>query len=68
MMAIYYCHECDHYIDDDYHPGEEHRAHEGELTCPTCIENLDTEEEAAENVTWSTVLKTTTLRRIPDDG
>jgi len=67
-MAIYYCFECDNYIDDDYHPGEEHLKRPGELICPTCIENLDMEEEEAENATWSTTLKTATLRRTPYVG
>jgi hypothetical protein len=34
-MAVYYCVDCDQYIDDDWHHGEDV---EGELICPACIE------------------------------
>ena len=34
-MAVYLCIDCDQYIDDDWHPGEDV---EGELICPACVE------------------------------
>lgn len=37
-MAIYYCQECDNYIDDDYHPCVPHPSKPLELLCPTCAE------------------------------
>jgi len=39
-MAIYYCHWCDRYVDDDYFPCEEL---DGELVCPRCIEEKETQ-------------------------
>jgi len=37
-MGIYYCFECDNYLDDDYEPGEDI---EGELVCPSCAEQRE---------------------------
>ena len=47
-MAIYYCHHCDQYVDDDYHPGEEDPENELELICPECL--LELQEEAEEDL------------------
>ena len=41
-MAIYYCHQHDGYVDNDWFPCEEH---EGELICPDCFELKDDEED-----------------------
>lgn len=36
-MGMYYCNNCDNYIDNDYHPCEEWI---GDLVCPSCYEDL----------------------------
>lgn len=36
-MAIYLCHECDEFIDDDWDPCTEVN---GELVCPACVEEM----------------------------
>ena len=41
-MAIYYCAECDNYIDNDWFPCEEYK---GELICPDCALELTDENE-----------------------
>ena len=37
-MSVYYCQECDRYVDNDWQPCEEY---EGELICPSCFEDLE---------------------------
>mgnify|MGYP000465844178 CR=1 FL=1 len=44
-MAVYYCHHCGNYIDDDWNPGEEHPDYPGDLTCPDCMDTLAEEAE-----------------------
>ena len=45
-MAVYYCQECDSYVDDDWHPCQEVK---GELVCPDCYEEMQEEEEEDES-------------------
>ena len=35
-MAVYYCNECDRYLDDDYHPCAEDPRKKLHLLCPEC--------------------------------
>lgn len=44
-MACYYCHHCDQFIDDDYHPGEVDPDDDLELICPDCFDQLDNKED-----------------------
>ena len=44
-MAMYYCHHCGNYIDDDWHPGEEDPTSAYDLICPDCLERLQEEAE-----------------------
>lgn len=39
-MATYYCHHCDRYIDNDYHPGTPDPDRENELMCEGCVEEI----------------------------
>lgn len=41
-MSVYYCQECDKYIDNDWFPCEDW---EGELVCSSCYDNLELEED-----------------------
>jgi|AOAMet_66_BLW_10_1038536.scaffolds.fasta_scaffold16278_2 hypothetical protein len=41
-MAVYRCQECDSYVDNDYNPCE---VVKGELVCPDCYEEMQTEDE-----------------------
>jgi len=38
-MAMYYCHQCGNYIDDDWCPCTE--GPDGELWCPRCYEEYE---------------------------
>ena len=40
-MAMYYCHHCDNYIDDDWHPGEPDPEREFDMICPACKEKWE---------------------------
>ena len=42
-MAIYRCHHCDQYIDDDWEPGEVDPDDDKELICPSCLEKYEIE-------------------------
>lgn len=52
-MAVYYCHSCGTYVDDDWHPGvepnvpEDHDAARfmGDLMCPSCCEDFGLDED-----------------------
>ena len=46
-MAMYYCHHCDTYQDDDRSPGSEDPTSTGfDLICPDCLDEwLDEKEE-----------------------
>jgi Zn finger protein HypA/HybF involved in hydrogenase expression len=39
-MAMFYCLECDKYIDDDYHPAEPHPKDSLEFICPDCLSDM----------------------------
>jgi DNA-directed RNA polymerase subunit RPC12/RpoP len=39
-MAVYKCFECDSFVDNDYHPCEEHPSETNELVCPDCFIEL----------------------------
>lgn len=41
-MAMYYCPQCDRFVDDDHHPGEE--GPDGNLWCPTCYEQYEADQ------------------------
>lgn len=51
-MAIYLCNNCDAWVDDDWHPMEEHpwanrfERYQNEVVCPECATEL--REEALE--------------------
>jgi len=50
-MAVFYCHSCGNYIDNDYHPGEDI---DGELVCPSCVEGLpEKENKPPLNITFT---------------
>jgi hypothetical protein len=40
-MAIYYCEECDKYINDDYNPGTDVN---GELVCEDCACEMEDDD------------------------
>lgn len=51
-MGMYRCPNCNADVDDDWHPGEEGRRFKPvewkfELICPSCVEELEEDEEAA---------------------
>ncbi|WP_299073268.1 hypothetical protein [uncultured Paraglaciecola sp.] len=39
-MAIYYCQECEQYMNDDYDPCQEHPGDNCHLICPYCIDEF----------------------------
>ena len=43
-MAMYYCDQCGNFLDDDYHPCEEHPKVYAGLMCPECFFNLQERE------------------------
>jgi hypothetical protein len=59
-MATYYCHECDRFQDDDYHPGTE--GPDQTLICPDCCTRI---EDEANDQPWSQTVKGATLKRTP---
>lgn len=44
-MAVYYCHGCERYIDDDWHPME---IKDDKEYCPDCYELMEDEDERCE--------------------
>lgn len=48
-MAMYRCYECESFVDDDYHPCEEHPRVETELACPSCMESMAERAEEERN-------------------
>jgi hypothetical protein len=40
-MAVYYCHRCDRYIDNDYDPCE---IIDDEMICGSCYEDIEDED------------------------
>ena len=51
-MSMYHCHNCDAWVDDDYHPMENHpwahrsKKYQYDVVCPECA--VEIEEEARE--------------------
>lgn len=44
-MGIYYCAECEQFIDDDRDPGVSSDKHKDtELVCPDCAEKLEDDD------------------------
>ena len=56
-MAMYYCHHCDSYVDDDWHPGEEDPENPLELICPSCLSEREPEahSDPFEEHTWTQI-------------
>jgi hypothetical protein len=45
-MAVYMCHHCGNYKDNDWEPGEDDPSSEGfDLICPDCLGQLEEDEE-----------------------
>ena len=40
-MATYRCEQCDTWLDNDYHPCEQHPKYEDELICPECLIGME---------------------------
>jgi len=57
-MAMYYCHDCDKLLDDDYHPCTEHPQKHGEIVCPDCaLEWEDRAERMEEEINGEDYIK-----------
>jgi hypothetical protein len=64
-MAIYYCHCCDNYRDNDYDTMQEdpRDTDSPDGICTGCYEELVCEQEEADDQPWSQVIKGATMPR-----
>ena len=53
-MAVYHCYQCDTWLDNDYHPCDQHPKHENELICPECLIELEDTPEVRQKGEFTT--------------
>ena len=57
-MAVYQCHNCDAWLDDDWHPMETHpwakrfKKYQNDVVCPSCAGELEQEMIDAARDAW----------------